>query len=79
MPQPAPRSHGLRPRVTADTHRGRWLREQHAARAMAQTARRFAYYYNSLLLEAVASVTGAAVATGASACGAAAAEVDDEL
>lgn len=79
MPRPAPPAHGLRPRVTADTHRGRWAREQHAARAMVQSARRFAYYYNSLLLESVAAVTGAAVAVGASACGAAAAEVDDEL
>lgn len=79
MPRPAPPTHGLRARVTADTHRGRWAREQHEARQAVQMARRFAYYYNSLLLEAVASVTGAAVATGASACGAAAAEVDDEL
>lgn len=71
MPQPAPRA-----RRPADTHRARWLRDKGLARAEVQCARRFANYYNSLLLEAVALATGASITAGAAAATAASCEVD---
>jgi hypothetical protein len=71
MPQPAPRA-----RRPADTHRARWLRDKGLARAEVQCARRFANYYNSLMLEAVALATVASLTAGAAAATAASCEVD---